>query len=320
MGMQIVSSAMAVPERVQTAAELAPLISETSEWIIRRTGTKNRHVADSTLDLPALAARAARIAIGDGAKPDLILYAGGVPHQAIPDTSVFLSRELGYEGIPSFSINASCLSFLVALKAADSLLADGSYSRILICSADIASLARNMREAESAALLGDGAAAAVVERTDGDEGVLYYALQSWPSGADLAEIRGGGTRAKLSGTPAAPASDLFHMDGRGLIKLFIPHVQAMLAECCDKSGVTLDEIDLIIPHQTSKSGFQFLARLGIAPEKTVNILADYGNCVAAAMPMALARAVAEGRLQSGNLVLFIGTAAGASAAVMLVRW
>lgn len=320
MGMQIVSSAYAVPQRVQTAAELSLLINKSPEWIMRRAGALNRHVGPAELDSHQLAAQAARLALADQPQPDLVIYAGGVQRQAIPDTSVFLSRELGFEGTPSFSISSSCLSFLVALKTADSFLADGSYDRILICSADLASLARNMTEPESAALLGDGAAAVVVQRNSGPEGVLYFAMQTWPGGADLAEIRGGGTRAKLDGTLDAHESSLFQMDGRGLLKFFIPHLKNMLDECCHRSGFTLNDIDLIVPHQTSISGFQLLTKLGLPAEKTVNILTDYGNCVSAAMPMALAIAIADGRLRAGQLVLFIGTAAGASAAVMLMRW
>jgi 3-oxoacyl-[acyl-carrier-protein] synthase-3 len=320
MGMQIVSSAISVPQRVQTAEELAPLIAKTPEWIIQRTGVRNRRVGDSTLDSPTLAAQAARIAIGNHAKPDLVIYAGGVQRQAIPDTSVFLSQELGYEGVPSFSISASCLSFLVGLKMADSLLADRTYSRILLCSADIATHARDLNDAESAALLGDGAAAVLLERRDGPFGVLYYSMRTWPSGAELAELRGGGTRTKLDGTSNLPESNLFQMNGLGLIKFFIPLLRPMLDECLSQCGITIDEIDLVVPHQTSISGFQILSRFGLPPEKTINILADYGNCVSASIPMALAIAMSEGRLRPGSLVLFIGTAAGASAAVMLMRW
>ena len=128
MGMRIVAAGMAVPERVQDAHELSALISKSPEWIIERSGVKNRRVGDPELESPALAARAARIAIDGRPKPDLIIYAGGVQHQAIPDTSVFVSRELGYEGVPSFSVDSTCLSFLVALNVANGLLSNGTYS------------------------------------------------------------------------------------------------------------------------------------------------------------------------------------------------
>lgn len=320
MGMQIVSSAMSAPDRIQTAADLAPLIGKTAQWIARRSGVEQRRVGDAGLDVATLAARAARKAIGDGPAPDLILYAGGVPRQAIPDTSVFVSRELGYEGTPSFSINASCLSFLVALKTADSLLSDGTYSRILVCSADLATRARNMNEPSSAALLGDGAAAVVVEHTAGTHGTIDYAMKTWPSGAELAELAGGGIRSTLSESQDDVALNLFRMDGRGLLKLYKPRLQSMLETFLVKNEIGLDDIDLVIPHQTSKSGFQLLRRIGFSPDKTVNILADYGNCVSASMPMALRVAIADGRLHKGDLVMFFGTAAGASAAIMIVRW
>ncbi len=320
MGLRIVSSALAVPDRIQTAAELAPLISKTAEWIESKAGVPNRRIGNGTVDSHLLAAQASRGALKDGPPPDLVLYACGVQRQAIPDTSVFVSSALGFEGIPSFSVSASCLSFLVALKTADALLSDGSYRRILICAADLASLARNMDEPESAALLGDGAAAVVVERGEASQCILRFKMKTWPRGAGLAEIRGGGTRSKLDGTLLTGEANLFWMDGRGLMKLFRPRLKELILECCREANVELDEIDLIIPHQTSKAGFQLLERLGIPTGKTVNIIHDYGNCVAAAMPMALATAMADGRVGPGKLLMFVGTSAGASAAVMLMRW
>jgi 3-oxoacyl-[acyl-carrier-protein] synthase-3 len=319
MGLRVVSSALAVPDRIQTAAELSLLISKSAEWIESKAGVPRRRIGTATLDSHVLAAQAARAALNDGLPPDLVLYACGVQRQAIPDTSVFVCSALGIEGIPSFSVSASCLSFLVALKTADALLLDGTYSRILICAADLATLARNMAEPESAALLGDGAAAVVVERGEATQGILNFKMKTWPMGAGLAEIRGGGTRAKLDGTLQEGDANLFWMDGRGLMKLFRPRLKQLIQECLQEAKLAIDDVDLIIPHQTSKAGFQLLERIGIPSGKTVNIIKEYGNCVAAALPMALATAMADGRLESGKLVMFVGTSAGASAAVMLMR-
>ena len=325
MGMQIVSSGMAVPDHIQTAEELAPLIGKTAEWIVEHAGVSNRRVCDDQLHSTVLAARAARQAIQNQPQknqpaPDLLIYAGGVQHQALLDTSVFVAGQIGFEGVPAFSIASSCLSFLVALHTADALLNCDRYSKILIVSSDLGSRARNMAEAESAAILGDGAAAVIVEKADSPAGILHYAMQTWPDGAELAEIRGGGTRVVLDGMLDAPNVNLFRMDGRRLIRLLKPHLLAMLENCCRECGIELGDIDCVIPHQTSKAGFDLLARVGLPPEKTVNILGQYGNCVAAAMPMALTTALANDQIQSGDTVLFIGTGAGVSAATMLVQW
>lgn len=320
MGMRLVACGMAVPDSIQTADQLAPLIGRSSQWIINRCGVRNRRTGPPELGSPQLAARAARLALAGQGDPDLILYAGAVKHQAVPDTSVFVSRELGFEGVPSFSIDATCLSFLVAFHTAEAFISAGRYRRILICSADVGSRARNMTDPESAGLLGDGAAAVLVEKSNDPHEILFYAMKTWPSAASLAEIRGGGTRMVMENLQDEPGVNVFNMDGRRLLKLLHPRVSAMVDSCCEHAKVSVNEVDLILPHQTSRAGFLLLQRIGLPQEKTINILEDYGNCVAAAMPMALATALESGRLRRGNLVLFIGSAAGASVGAMLVRW
>lgn len=320
MGMRVVAGGIAVPDTIQTADELAPLIGKSAQWIVNRCGVRNRRTGPPELGSPQLAAQAARIALVGQQSPDLILYAGGVKHQAVPDTSVFASHELGLDGVPSFSVDATCLSFLVAFHTADALIACGRYDRILICSADVGSRARRMTDPESAALLGDGAAAVLVEKTVQSHEILHFSMKTWPSSASLAEIRGGGTRMIMENLQNDPDINGFHMDGRGLLKLLLPQLTAMVENCCVHAGVSVDDIDLIVPHQTSKAGFQLLKRIGLRPEKTINILEDYGNCVAAAMPMALVTALEQNRISAGKLVLFVGSAAGVSAATMLVRW
>jgi len=320
MGMRIVDAAMVVPERIQSADELAPLIGKTPDWIITRSGVTNRRVSEPADESPLLAAQAAKLVLQGNEPPDLILYAGGVQHQAIPDTSVFVSRALGLEGVPSFSIDSTCLSFLVALKTADAFLADGTYSRILICSADLGTRARNFNSPESAALLGDGAGAAIVERSSAEQGVLSYLMKTWSSAAGLAEIRGGGTGVLLNDPESWKEEHFFEMDGKGLLKLLKPELQKMLEECCDAAKIKLSDIDLVVPHQTSHAGFRLLEKLGLPATSTVNILSEFGNCVAAGMPMALAHAIEEERVKSGDLVLLVGSGAGVSAGMMLLRW
>lgn len=320
MGMRVVAGGIAVPDYIQTAEELAPLIGKTAEWIVKRCGVRNRRTGPPEMGSPQLAAQAARIALAGQLQPDLILYAGGVKHQAVPDTSVFVSHALGFDGVPSFSIDATCLSFLVAFQTADALIACGRYNRILICSADVGSRARRMTDPESAALLGDGAAAVLLEKADIGHQVLHFSMKTWPSASSLAEIRGGGTRMIMENLQHHPDINGFWMDGRGLLKLLLPRLTNMVETCCHEAGIRVDDIDLIVPHQTSKAGFQLLGRIGLRPEKTINILENHGNCVAAAIPMALVTAMESNRISPGKLVLFIGSAAGVSAATMLVRW
>ena len=149
-----------LPPAVETAEELAPKINKTPQWIISRAGVKERRV--SQIDVDEMGAIAARKALGSET-PDLILNASGVGKQVIPDSSVFIQKELGFEGIPCFSIHATCLSFLVALNTAALFIEQGAYNKILIVSSDRGTRGRNYNEPESAALLGDAAAAILIE-------------------------------------------------------------------------------------------------------------------------------------------------------------
>ena len=128
---------LALPPTVETAAELAKKIGRSEDWIKRRAGVHERRISE--LSMPELAAKAGLDALGDGPLPDLILNASGVAHQVLPDTSVFIQEAMGFSGIPSFSVHATCLSFLTALQTASGLLNTGSYQRILVISADLGS-------------------------------------------------------------------------------------------------------------------------------------------------------------------------------------
>ena len=141
-----------------------------------------------------MGAIAAKEAIGNKEKPDLIINASGVPKQTLPDTSVFIQKELGFNSIPSFSIHSTCLSFIVALNSAAALLQTNLYKKILIVSSDRGTRGRNFDEPESSALLGDAAAAIYLEQSnDKNNGIISYNMNTYPNGASLTEVRGGGT-------------------------------------------------------------------------------------------------------------------------------
>lgn len=322
MSIRIAATAWSVPPQVQTSEELAPLIGRTPEWVLNHSGVSRRHVSGELKDPAVLAAVAARSILETHAPPDLVLYAGVVPRQAIPDLAVFVHRELGLVGIPAFSVSSACLSFLTALKTAEGLILGGTYSRILICVAELGSQGRDFQEPESAALLGDGAAAVLVERavSPGDSGFEAYRMQTWSEGADLTGVRGGGLMSPYSHAARALQDQLFHMDGDSLLKLTVPRLRRFLSDFLRDLGVSPDDIDLVVPHQPSGPGLGLLSRWGFREDRIMNIIANYGNCVAASMPMALAMADEEQRLRAGDRVLFVGTSAGVSIGAALFRW
>ena len=316
--LHVVRVVHAAPDRIETAEQLAPRIGRTQAWIVEHTGVRERRIAEPDCDLAVFAAGVAREAAG-GQRPDLLLFAASAARQTLPDSAVFIQRELGWSGVPAFSLHATCASFPVALHAASCYLAAGTYQRILICSAELTSRVRNLAEPESAALLGDGAAAALIDgRADGGR-LLRFRMESWSEGAELAEIRGGGLRLHPNDPRTRPEDNLFHMDGPRVFRLTARRIrgflEALLGDECSPQ-----EVELVVPHQASQRVFEFLPKLGFPPERTVRILDRYGNCAAASTPMALACAVAEGRVRRGDRVLLFATGAGLTLAGALIQW
>lgn len=317
---KITATGIALPRCVQTNEELAPIIGRSEKWIASRTGVKQRFISDEPMDV--LGARAARAAIADGPKPDLIINASLSTLQLIPDSAVFLQQQLGYSEIPCFSIHATCLSFLVALKTAASFILAESYRRILIISSETCTAYRNLDEPESASLFGDGAAAVIVEATPENEpsAVLAWKMATWHDGASLTEFRGCGTRNPPASPHTRPEDNLFHMDGPKAFKMALRRVVPALDGFLSENGLSIDEIDHVVPHQTSGPGLAAFESYFKHSKKVVNIVEDHGNCIAASIPMALAIAQQRNPFKRGDLVLLGGTGAGFSVSFLLIRW
>ena len=309
-----------LPPKIQTSADIAPLIGKSVEWIHEKSGVKERRISEIDVDL--MGAIAGKHALNNK-PPDLIVNASGVPKQTIPDTSTFYQKEMGYEGIPSFSIHSTCLSFITALHTASSLIHSKTYKRILIISADRGTRGRNFKEPESASLLGDGAAAVVIEpadETDKNE-LIYYNMRTWPSGSTLTEVRGGGTNKHPQDPDTTSADNLFSMDGPAIYKIARKQVSRMILETLKVTGLDPKSIDWVVPHQASGKAIEAYRSSGIFDkEKVIEIVSEFGNCVAASLPMAFAIAVNQNRIKRGDLVLMIGTGAGLSVACSLIRY
>lgn len=310
-------SGMALPEQAVTSAALDARLHHTPGYSEKRSGVQCRYLADDWLHQGALGARALLRALeqaGLGVDAlDLVLGACGVPEQALPSTAVFIAHEAGLPaGTPAFDVNASCLSFLVALRLAASLLAEGQYRRIAVVAADLASRGVDWNNPEASLIFGDGAAAVVLEHGSGQQGVAAFDYASYPEGRRLCQIRGGGT-AHNPRTGVLPADYLFQMDGKGVFRLAAAHMERFVAGLLARAGLTLEQVDLVVPHQASHLGLEHMRKqLGIAPERLMNIYPQYGNQVAASIATALHLARVQGRAAPGQRLLLLGTAAGLS--------
>ncbi len=319
MNIQISGVGIYLPTHIESATDVAKKIIHDESWILSKTGVRERRVSDDDVDV--MGAKAGKEAIGEKLPPDMIINASGVPKQTIPDTSVFFQREMGYEGIPSFSIHGTCLSFIIALNTAASLIHNNSANRILIISADRGTRGRNFDEPESAALLGDGAAAIYLESSTGGSKLHHWNMKTWPSGANLTEVRGGGTHKHPQDPTTTYADNLFSMDGPSVYKMAISRVYRLMVNTFNAVRFEQKDVDWVIPHQASYKAVKAYSEFGGFDEKKVVNIVDYtGNCVAASVPMAFATAVKKGKIKRGDLVYFIGTGAGFSAASALISY
>lgn len=307
-----------LPERIVASGELETTLGLEPGWIERTTGVCERRYAagETAVSMAAVAARRALEAAGrDVRAVDLIVGASSAPQQAIPCTAALVQRALGAPdgGSACFDVNATCVSFLVALHNAAHLVAAGAYRCALVFSSEICTHSRNPAEPESAALFGDGAAAAVLTRAEpGEAGAIHGAkFVTYGSGADLTRILGGGTLHHPNDPATTAEMNYFHMHGPGVLRLAARTLGPFLEGFFAQLGWERSAVDLLVPHQASRNGLGLLtSRLGFAPKQVYGNLATRGNCVAASIPLALAEAADEGRLRRGDRVVLLGTGAG----------
>ena len=321
LNVKISGSGLYLPPRIESSEELAPLLNRSADWIHQKSGVLERRVSD--IDVDEMGAIAGTEALNGGTPPDLIINASGVPKQTIPDTSTFFQKKMGFEGIPSFSIHCTCLSFIAAFHTASSLIQSRSYKRILIISSDRGTVGRNYEEPESASLLGDGAASVLLEPSLDQENseLLYHTMSTWPSGTELTEVRGGGTRKHPLDADTKREDNLFSMDGPAIYKIARKQVYRMLLRALKETGLDKESIDWVIPHQASKKAVEAYSTIGgFREERVLETVSKFGNCVAASVPMTLVMALQNGQIKRGDLLMLIGTGAGLSAACSLIRY
>lgn len=308
-----------LPARVVANDELEAALGLDAGWIEERTGVRERRRCTDE-SAAFMAAAAARQALDmAGLTPDdltAIIGASSTPQQAIPCTAVFVQRELGApEGRAAcFDVNATCLSFLAAFDVAARLVASGAHQHVLVFSSESSAHSLNPREPESAVLFGDAAAAVVVSHAHDSGSALHVTrLRTWHSGAELSQIAGGGTLHHPNDPQTTTAHNLFAMRGPQLFRKAAPLLLPFVDDVCAAADWAREDIAAVVPHQASRHGIELgWKMLGFREEQIVVNLTTRGNCIAASMPLALAEAIAEGRVRRGDRVLLFGLAAGLS--------
>jgi 3-oxoacyl-[acyl-carrier-protein] synthase III len=307
-----------VPDRVVTNDELATLVDTSDEWIRERTGIRERRIAgdDEALTDVALPAcrRALEMAGVEPSEIDLVIVATVTPDMAFPSSSALLADELGMPDAAAYDLSAGCTGFVYAIAQAHAMLAAGLAKRALVVGGDVLSKILDWDDRSTLVLFGDGAGAVVMERVD-DGGFLGFEL-----GAD----GGGGANLWLPGSGSRAFDEpekYVKMNGREVFKfatrVMVTSAEAILDEC----GLSIDDVDVYVPHQANVRIIDHAVRkLGVPDGRTVVNVDRYGNTSSGSIPLALADAADDGRLESGKLVLLTGMGAGLTWGSALIRW
>ncbi len=311
-----------LPERILTNAELATRLDTSDEWIVQRTGIRERHVAAEGEFTSHLAIKAARAALHharlDAQAIDLIVLATSTPDNTFPATAVAVQDGLGIHHGAAFDLQAVCSGFVFALATADNFLRAGAYKRALVIGAETFSRILDWNDRGTCVLFGDGAGAVVLEaQTEqgktSDRGVLTTHLRSDGRHKSKLYVDGGPSSTQTVG--------LLRMEGREVFKHAVGMITDVIVDAFNATGLTAEDIDWFIPHQANKRIIDASAhKLHIAPQKVVLTVDQHGNTSAASIPLALAVAVKDGRVKKGDLVLFEAMGGGFTWGSALVRW
>ncbi len=311
-----------LPARILSNDELARSVDTTDEWIVQRTGIRERHIAapgELTSDLALAAAKAALAnAHVEASSIDLIVLGTSTPDQTFPATAVTVQAGLGITTGAAFDLQAVCSGFVYALSVADSMLRTGAAKRALVIGAETFSRILDWNDRTTCVLFGDGAGAWVLEAqeqpgTPADRGILTTHLRS-----------DGRHRAKLyvdGGVSSTQTVGHLRMEGREVFKHAVAMITDVITDAFTATGYTAADIDWFVPHQANKRIIDGSAhKLGIAPEKVVMTVYRHGNTSAASIPLALADAVADRRIKRGNLILLEAMGGGFTWGSVLLRW
>ncbi|HOA48785.1 MAG TPA: beta-ketoacyl-ACP synthase III [Novosphingobium sp.] len=315
----LLGTGSALPRRAVSNAELASQVDTSDEWIVERTGIRNRHIAgegETTSTLAIEASRAALAAAGvEGSTIDLIVLATATPDQTFPATATIVQDAIGANGGIAFDVAAVCSGFLYAMGVADSMLRSGMARRALVIGAETFSRILDWEDRTTCVLFGDGAGAVVLEAREVAEdgpGVIATKLHADGAHNELLYVDGGPSTTGTVGH--------VRMKGREVFRHAVVNLATVLEAVLDHTGLTADDIDWVVPHQANQRILDATARkLGLPAEKVVITVDRHANTSAASVPLALDTAVRDGRIQPGHLVMLEAMGGGFTWGACLIR-
>ena len=323
---QISGLATYVPPRVLTNSDLERLVETSNEWILQRTGIRERHVVDPGVATSDLAKEAALKAIAQaGLTPhdiDFIVVGTTTPDMLFPSTACLLQHKIGADRAWGFDLSAACSGFTYALTTAAHMVAAGTHTHALAVGADVMSSIIDYTDRNTCVLFGDGAGAVVVSpASDDGNGIIDFEHEIDGSGGPALCMPAGGSLRPASHETVDQRLHFVKQDGKTVFKFAIRKTEEICARIMARNNITADDIDLFVSHQANRRIILSAAEgLGLPPHKVVVNIENFGNTTAGTIPLALTDAVESGRLKKGHLVLLASVGAGFTVGSVLLRW
>lgn len=324
-GARIAGTGSYVPPKVLTNQDLEHMVETSDEWIVSRTGIRERHLAEDGVASSDLAAEAAKKALGEAGIPpeevQLMIVGTVTPDRMFPSASCSLQEKLGTFNAAAFDLSAACSGFIYGLSVASGLIGTGAMDRILVVGVETLSKITDWEDRNTCVLFGDGAGAAVVVPCEPGRGVLATSLGSDGSLGCLLELPAGGSLHPATQETLDSRMHFIKMKGNEVFKSAVRAMETVARDALDKAGVGADELDLLIPHQANLRIVEATAkRLGVSMDRVFVNVHKYGNTSAASVPLALDEARKGGRIKDGDLVGLVAFGAGFTWGAAVLRW
>ena len=315
----------AVPDNILTNAELSRMVDTTDDWIVNRTGIKQRYIANDKETTASLGVKAAKSALDTAnISPnvlDLIIVATSTPEHNFPSTASIIQDELGARNAGAFDMAAACTGFVYALTVAGQIIQSGSMNTILVIGSETLSKIVNWEDRSTCVLFGDGAGAFVLQGSEVPGGILSSVLRSDGSGGDLLKVPAGGSAIPASYDSLHDNLHTITMNGREVFRFATRVMADACREVVNEAGLTMDDIDFIVPHQANVRIIEAAARnLDLPLDMFIMNMDRYGNTSAASIPLALCEAVAENKIKPYNNLVFVAFGGGLTWGATLVTW
>ncbi|MFF2907703.1 beta-ketoacyl-ACP synthase III [Paenibacillus sp. NPDC057934] len=321
----IIGTGKYVPEKILTNSDLEKIVDTNDEWIVSRTGIRERHIAaphEATSDLAYEASLKALESAGMKAEDlDLIIVATITPDSAFPSTACILQDKLGAKGAAAFDLSAACSGFVYSLATAVGFIQNGMYNNALIIGADTLSRITDYTDRNTCVLFGDGAGAVIIGEVPEGRGFQSFDLGAEGSGGDLLKQEAGGSRLPASQSTVEDKKHYIYMNGREVFKFAVRIMGTATERVLTKAGLAKEDVDLFVPHQANIRIIQSaMQRLDLPAEKCVINVDRYANTSAASIPLALVEAAEEGRMKEGDKVLMVGFGGGLTWGASVLVW